>query len=206
MTVTGIWRLGSEVQAVWPSWGVRCVSWIMYQGEKREPQISRLWFLYYRKPKLNNLRHGLAERRPRYFTAMVRSGMWLSAWRFLGQKPRASASPCLWSCRSACPSGVLRQGPRGLPGTSKASAPTTQPALPFSSDLFLFGLCSFQQIGYALAKQFGSSAPSVTFSCLHMRSYHRRGRLKSFQRWLWWDHTEIIYKLHRKISLYQRIN
>lgn len=50
------------------------------------------------------------------------------------------------------------------------------------ADLFLFGLCSLQPIGYALAKQFGSRAESVTFSCLHARSYHRRGRLKSFLR------------------------
>lgn len=55
----------------------------------------------------------------------------------------------------------------------------------FNSDLFLFGLCSLQQIGYVLARQLGISTASVTFNCPHGRSDLSRGRFKAFLRLLW---------------------
>lgn len=137
--------------------------------------------------KLNNLPHGLGEHSPRYFTALGAGILACgSACRFLWWKHYASASPCVCTaithsafqvCSVRVP--IVCLVPPSLCATS------TQLALPFNSDLFLFGLCSLQQIGYALAKQFGRSAASVTFSCPHTRSYHSRGRLKSFLRWLW---------------------
>lgn len=83
-----------------------------------------------------------------------------------------------------CLSGVSCQGPSALPGFAKALG-HTQFVPNLNSDLFLFGLCSLQQIGYVLARQLGISAASVTFNCPHTRSNLSRGWLKAFLRLLW---------------------
>lgn len=117
--------------------------------------------------KLSNLPHGLGEQRTRYFTALVQA-----CWHVdlpAGFCGGSIVLQLLHLYHSWCLSGVFCQGPQGLPAAPRLCATITQLDLPFSSDLFLFGLCSLQQIGYALAKQFSRSAASVTFSCPHTR-------------------------------------
>lgn len=133
--------------------------------------------------KLNNLPCGLGEHSPRYFTALVQAFWHMHLLQiFVVEALCFSFSMCITPGACQVCSGRV---PRACLVPPRLCATITQLALPLSSDLFLFGLCSLQQIGYALAKRFGRSAASVTFSCPHTRLYHSKGRLKSFLRWLW---------------------
>lgn len=118
---------------------------------------------------------------PRDFAALVILGILArgAAYRFLG-----GSTVLHLLCVHRVTTLSAFQGPNALPGSSKALG-HTQLVPNLNSSLFLFGLCSLQQIGYVLARQLGISAASVTFNCPHTGSNLSRGLLKAFLRLLW---------------------